>query len=199
MLRLTWHNEPAFLTDLVAVYVLQYTACAVPFARSTVNNGTAQASVCTSSLNGSYFQQYTKDNYYDDLLWAAAWMYKATGDAVRLPCLENSAKLALGLLHTSRALTKSSHLGHTRMEHFSLTSGMIWIHVCKPGIALDLPLHCKNHWLAVHAQGYAFRVGNSVNADKPAILSHAWGQHAPCNSRCAWDMGHIHACQISSG
>lgn len=62
---------------------LQYTACAVPFARSTVNNGSVATPVCTSSLNGSYFQQFTKDNYYDDLLWAAAWMYKATGDAVR--------------------------------------------------------------------------------------------------------------------
>jgi len=97
MLIFTWHDEPAFPTDPVAVYVLQYTACAVPFARATVNNGTAPAPVCTSSLNGSYFQQYTKDNYYDDLLCAAAWMYKATGDAVRLP------SLAISSLQTSHS------------------------------------------------------------------------------------------------
>lgn len=78
-----WHVSN-LLTCLGA---LQYVACAVPYARSTVANSSTTAAVCTSSLNGSDFQSYTKGNYYDDLLWAAAWMYKATGDAVSPPKL----------------------------------------------------------------------------------------------------------------
>lgn len=31
-------------------------------------------------LNGSAIALYKSDSYYDDLLWAAAWMYKASGE-----------------------------------------------------------------------------------------------------------------------
>ena len=31
------------------------------------------------ALGGSAVELYTSDSFYDDLLWAAAWMYKATG------------------------------------------------------------------------------------------------------------------------
>ena len=31
------------------------------------------------ALGGSAVELYDSDSFYDDLLWAAAWMYKATG------------------------------------------------------------------------------------------------------------------------
>ena len=31
------------------------------------------------ALHGSAIQLYDSASYYDDLLWAAAWMYRATG------------------------------------------------------------------------------------------------------------------------
>ena len=38
------------------------------------------------ALNGSAIELYKSDSYYDDLLWAAGWMYKASG-ALLFPCL----------------------------------------------------------------------------------------------------------------
>lgn len=37
----------------------------------------------TSYGNGSALVFYNSTSYRDDLLWAAAWMYKATGERVR--------------------------------------------------------------------------------------------------------------------
>ncbi len=43
--------------------------------------------LCTAqeaNLNGSAVGQYNGTTYYDALLWAAAWMFKATGDSTYL-------------------------------------------------------------------------------------------------------------------
>ena len=43
--------------------------------------------LCTAqeaNLNGSAVAQYNGTTYYDALLWAAAWMFKATGDSTYL-------------------------------------------------------------------------------------------------------------------
>ena len=47
----------------------------------------AQSSIplCPSlevALGGSAIELYSSDSFYDDLFWAAAWMYKATGALV---------------------------------------------------------------------------------------------------------------------
>ena len=43
--------------------------------------------LCTpqeANLNGSAVAQYNGTTYYDALMWAAAWMFKATGDSTYL-------------------------------------------------------------------------------------------------------------------
>ncbi len=48
-----------------------------PFARGSTGAQCVPASV---QLNGSAVPLYNGSTYYDCLLWAAAWMYRATGD-----------------------------------------------------------------------------------------------------------------------
>ena len=59
--------------------------CPDQFAR--VNAGQATAVVCVPAsvqANGSAIPLYSSDTVYDDLLWAAAWMYSATADPAYL-------------------------------------------------------------------------------------------------------------------
>ncbi len=45
----------------------------------------------TAYANGSALVFYNSTSYRDDMLWAAAWLYKATGNKVRLLCLRAPA------------------------------------------------------------------------------------------------------------
>ena len=57
--------------------VATFKACVGPFAKGSTGAACIPASV---QLNGSAVALYNGTTYYDCLLWAAAWMYKATGD-----------------------------------------------------------------------------------------------------------------------
>ena len=46
----------------------------------------------TAYANGSALVFYNSTSYRDDMVWAAAWMYKATGDRVGHPALFMSPK-----------------------------------------------------------------------------------------------------------
>jgi endoglucanase len=54
-----------------------FRACVGPFARGSTGAQCVPASV---QLNGSAVPLYNGSTYYDCLLWAATWMYRATGD-----------------------------------------------------------------------------------------------------------------------
>ncbi len=61
--------------------VASFKACVGPFAKGSTGAQCVPASV---QLNGSAVPLYNGTTYYDCLLWAAAWMYKATGDGAYL-------------------------------------------------------------------------------------------------------------------
>ena len=53
------------------------------------------------ALGGSAIELYQSDSFYDDLFWAAAWMYRATGATSRPP----KARLLVVTLPLGRTLT----------------------------------------------------------------------------------------------
>ena len=58
-------------------------------ARTTLKGKSLPACVLpTAYANGSALVFYNSTSYRDDIVWAAAWMYKATGEKVRdpVPC-----------------------------------------------------------------------------------------------------------------
>ncbi|KAK9842280.1 hypothetical protein WJX81_004432 [Elliptochloris bilobata] len=61
--------------------VATFKACVGPFAKGSTGAQCIPASV---QLNGSAVPLYNGTTYYDCLLWAATWMYKATGDGAYL-------------------------------------------------------------------------------------------------------------------
>ena len=62
--------------------------CTSQFAKARTTAKGKLLPVCvppTAYANGSALVFYNSTSYRDDMVWAAAWMYKATGDRVSHP------------------------------------------------------------------------------------------------------------------
>jgi endoglucanase len=69
--------------------LVRVTPCLSQFARSSDPAVAAACKTFDVQTKGSAIPLYNSTTYYDDLLWAAAWMYKATGDQTYLKDAED--------------------------------------------------------------------------------------------------------------
>ncbi len=84
--------------------------CTSQFAKARTTPKGRSLPVCvppTAYANGSALVFYNSTSYRDDMVWAAAWMYKATGDRVshpaNIPRRPLTISRALRLLDGSRS------------------------------------------------------------------------------------------------
>ncbi len=89
-------------------------------ARTTLKGKSLPACVQpTAYANGSALVFYNSTSYRDDIVWAAAWMYKATGEKVRdpVPCFASPRR--------SQTLVQYNRDSDRRQRRSTVTHAMI--------------------------------------------------------------------------
>lgn len=100
--------------------------CISPFAKSRIgNNVTAAPCVAPTSYNqGSALAVYNSTTFYDDLIWAASWMYYASGTKLALNfswlcCLILGQLCGLLILFQVRLIHTASQMLKRAFDSFS--------------------------------------------------------------------------------
>ena len=100
--------------------------CISPFAKSRIgNNVTAAPCVAPTSYNqGSALAVYNSTTFYDDLIWAASWMYYASGTKLALdfswPCCSCLGHYCLlPILFQIRLIHTASEMSKRAFDSFS--------------------------------------------------------------------------------